>query len=280
MIPKKKKETAEIIKAGKLTEDVYEMILKTKLAEQAEAGQFVAVYTKDASRLLPRPISICEADQEKGTLRLVYRILGAGTREFSAWQSGQTAEILGILGNGYPEEPARGKKILLLGGGIGIPPLLQLAKDLRGEDLTIILGYRDSGMFLRNDFEPYGKVITATEDGSEGCRGNVFDALQKDEYANKLNYDLIYSCGPMPMLRAVKQYAGKRNIPAYISMEEKMACGVGACLGCVCRTVKKDAHSHVYNARICTEGPVFLAQDVAILPEDQNAGEEITCGRK
>ena len=280
MIPTKRKESAEIIHTGQLAADVYEMILKTELASHAVAGQFVAVYTKDASRLLPRPISICETDHEKKTLRLVYRILGAGTKEFSTYQTGQKAELLGTLGNGYPLEPAKGKKILLLGGGIGIPPLLELAKCLQGEKVTIVLGYRDNQMFLKEDFEHYGNVYVATEDGSAGQQGNVFDALEKSDDINKLNHDIIYSCGPMPMLRAVKRYAKEKNIPAYLSMEERMACGIGACLGCVCKTVHKDLHSHVYNARICTEGPVFLAEDVAILPEEQNAGEEITCGRK
>ena len=113
--------------------------------------------------------------------------------------------------------------------------------------------------------ELYGKVYIATEDGSVGTKGNVMDVINE----HKLNADLIYTCGPMPMLKAIKRFAREKQIPAYLSLEERMACGVGACLGCVCKTIHKDEHSHVHNARICTDGPVFLAEDVAILEEDK-----------
>ena len=146
-----------------------------------------------------------------------------------------------------------------MGGGIGIPPLLELAKELSAEK-QIILGYRDENLFLKEDFDNYGKVYTATEDGSAGTRGNVMDAVAE----NALEADIIYACGPMPMLRAIRRYAVTHGIPAYISLEEHMACGVGACLGCVVKTREVDSHSHVHNARICTDGPVFEAQDVDI----------------
>lgn len=258
----KKKEKIRVLSAGRLAEDVYEMWLATDLAKERGAGRFIALYPKNRATLLPRPISICERDAEKGALRIVYRIAGEGTREFSACRSGDTVEMLGILGNGYPLEEAVGKTALLLGGGIGIPPLLELAKELQGYGCKVqsVLGYRDGQFFLKEDFIKYGEVYIATEDGSVGTRGNVLDAVRE----NKLNADLIYSCGPMLMLRAVKKYAEERQIPAWISLEERMACGVGACLGCVCKTVREDAHSHVHNARICTDGPVFLAADVDI----------------
>ena len=151
-----------------------------------------------------------------------------------------------------------------MGGGIGIPPMLQLAKSLKEEgkakEVTVIAGYRNRQLFLKEDLEKYAKVYVATEDGSAGTKGTVMDAIVQ----NGLETDVIMACGPMPMLRAVKQYAGKEGIAAYLSLEERMACGVGACLGCVCKTVKTDAHSHVKNARICTDGPVFPAEDVDI----------------
>ena len=137
--------------------------------------------------------------------------------------------------------------------------MLQLAKELEAES-TVILGYRNEELFLKKEFEPYGKVLTATEDGSVGIKGNVMNVIEKEQP----EADLIYACGPLPMLKAIKEYAAKKNIPAYLSLEERMACGVGACLGCVCKTTKKDHHSHVDNARICTDGPVFLAEDVLI----------------
>ena len=256
----KKKEKMQVISTAKLAENVYEMWLATDLSREQGAGRFVALYPKNRATLLPRPISICERDAVRGALRIVYRIAGAGTREFSAYQSGDTVEVLGILGNGYPLEEANGKKALLLGGGIGIPPLLELAKELKGCEKKIVTGYRDRQMFLREDLEKYGDVFAATEDGSAGTKGNVLDAVRE----NELHADIIYACGPLPMLRAVKEYAAKKQIPAWISLEERMACGVGVCLGCVCKTVCKDAHSHVNNARICTDGPVFLAEDVEI----------------
>lgn len=256
----KRKERAQVLSAAKLSEGVYEMWIATDLAKESRAGHFIAVYPKNRATLLPRPISICERDAERGAIRIVYRIAGEGTKEFSAYQKGDTAEILGLLGNGYPVEEAKGKRALLLGGGIGIPPLLELAKELKDREAYIVPGYRDGQLFLKEDLEKYGRMFIATEDGSAGTKGNVLDAVRE----NEINADLIYACGPLPMLRAVKKYAAKKQIPAWISLEERMACGVGACLGCVCKTVREDAHSHVHNARICTDGPVFSAEDVEI----------------
>lgn len=258
----KKKENVRVLSTARLAEDVYEMWLETDMAKERAAGRFIAVYPKSRATLLPRPISICERDAERGALRIVYRVAGEGTREFSSWQKGDNAEILGVLGNGYPLEEAEGKTVLLMGGGIGIPPLLELAKELKDLNCErkIVLGYRDRNLFLKDDLTKFGEVFVATEDGSVGTRGNVLDIVEN----SGINADLIFSCGPLPMLRAVKKYAGEKRIPAWISLEERMACGVGACLGCVCKTVKVDAHSHVHNARICTDGPVFLAEDVDI----------------
>ncbi len=258
----KKKTGARVLSQTMTAPDIYDMWLETELAEEAAAGQFVGVYPRDKSHLLPRPISICEADRERKALRLVYRIAGAGTKEFASWKAGQEVFLLGVLGNGFPVQENAHKKVVLLGGGIGIPPMLELAKELKeqGTEATIVTGYRDGSLFLKEDLEKYGKVLVATEDGSVGVKGNVLDVLQ----AQEISPDVIMACGPMPMLRAVKRYAGDREITAYISLEERMACGVGACLGCVCRTTHKDQHSHVNNARICTDGPVFDAGEVDI----------------
>ena len=157
-----------------------------------------------------------------------------------------------------------------MGGGIGIPPMLELAKELfcqneqlsvnEKSEIIIVVGYRDDKTFLKEDLEKYGKVYIASEDGSVGTKGNVMNAVE----AEKIEADAICACGPMPMLRAIKKFALEKNIPAYISLEEHMACGVGACLGCVVKTKEVDHHSHVNNARICTDGPVFLAEDVEI----------------
>lgn len=257
---KKKKTMATVISQQEIADGIYEMYLKTDLAASARPGQFLCLYTQDGAKLLPRPISICEAEPEKDAIRLVYRVAGEGTAEFSTYHSGQQVPVLGCLGNGFPLEAGEGKTALLIGGGIGVPPILQLAKERKNGKNLILAGYRNQETFLKEDFEKYGDLYIATEDGSVGTKGNVLDCIREE----KLKADLIYACGPMPMLRAIKQYAEKEGITAYISLEERMACGVGACLGCVCKTTEKDAHSHVNNARICTDGPVFDAKEVDI----------------
>lgn len=266
----KKKTTAFVYSQSEIAPSIYDMWLETELAKEARAGAFIALYPKDKSTLLPRPISICEVDKEKNRLRIVYRIAGKGTKEFSAYRKGTEVEILGILGNGFPLEKAEGKRVFLMGGGIGIPPILETAKRISGQGGTedgaaaakcdIIVGYRDANLFLKEDLEKYGSIHIATEDGSAGTKGNVMDAIQSEG----LEADVIFACGPMPMLRAIKQYAKEHGTEAYISLEERMACGVGACLGCVCKTKNVDHHSHVNNARICTDGPVFDAREVDI----------------
>ncbi len=259
---KKRKVWASVLSQRMLAPEIYDMWLASDLAAVAKAGQFIGVYPMDQAHLLPRPISICEIDAERSALRIVYRIAGAGTAEFASWQPGQKAALLGVLGNGFPLQEARHKKVVLMGGGIGIPPMLELARELAeyAADVTIIVGYQNDQLFLKEDLEKYGRVLVATEDGSAGTRGNVLTAMKAEE----VEAEVIMACGPMPMLRAIKAFAGERGIPAYISLEERMACGVGACLGCVCKTTRKDAHSHVNNARICTEGPVFEAGEVDI----------------
>ena len=179
----------------------------------------------------------------------VIEILLLKRREGDVWET--------LVKPGKKAKP--GTKAMLFGGGIGVPPILQLSKELSCEK-QIVVGYRNAQCFLKEDFEQNGAVYVATEDGSVGTKGNVMDAVA----ANGLEADIIYACGPMPMLRAIRQYAIEHDIPAYISLEERMACGVGACLGCVCKTTHKDAHSHVNNARICTDGPVFEAREVEI----------------
>lgn len=254
---RKEKITAKVISQKQIAEQIFDLRLETKLAKDVHPGQFVAVYPKSESTLLPRPISICEADKDEGTLRLVYRVAGKGTAEFSTCKAGDALDLLGVLGNGFPVDKAKGKRVFLMGGGIGIPPLLELAKAVDGRK-QILLGYRNKDLFLEEDMAKYGDVYVATEDGSVGTKGNVMDIIR----AHALQADVIMACGPMPMLRAIKAYAAENGMEAYISLEERMACGVGACLGCVCKTTRVDAHSHVHNARICTEGPVFEAGEI------------------
>ena len=255
----KVKMTAKVVSQQALTDDIFSMWIQAdEIAGAAVPGQFISVYTKDTGKLLPRPISLCQVDKEKGQLRIVYRVVGAGTSQFSGYQAGDDIEIMGPLGNGFPLERAAGKKVFLIGGGIGIPPMLELARQLDCEKQAV-LGYRDV-LFLNDEFEKFGDVYVATEDGSAGTKGNVLDAIRE----NGLKADVIFACGPTPMLRALKAYAEEHEIECWLSLEEKMACGIGACLACVCQSKEVDEHSHVHNKRICKDGPVFLAQEVEL----------------
>lgn len=253
-----KKMTVTVNYQKKLAQDVYSMWLAVgSMADEAKPGQFISIYSNDSSRLLPRPISICEVDREFRSIRVVYRVVGAGTEEFSHLKAGQRVSVMGPLGNGYTLKQEG--RALLVAGGIGIPPMLELAKNLDCEK-DIVLGYKDSQTFLASELEDYGNVYIAIEDGSVGTKGNVMDAIRQ----HGLTADKIYSCGPTPMLRAVKDFSVEKSIECEISLEEKMACGIGACLACVCKSKDVDAHTHVNNKRICKDGPVFNALEVEL----------------
>lgn len=258
-------EIATVVKQQELVEGIYDLTLQTKdIAAAAKAGQFVSVYSNDPSKLLPRPISLCGIDKEKGQIRLVYRVTGegTGTEEFSKLKEGDSVKILGPLGNGFTVE--EGKTAFLIGGGIGVPPMLQLAKDINASGdvpkMQIIMGYRDENTFLLDEFKEQAESFVSSDNGAVGTKGTVVDAIK----ANNLKADVIYACGPTPMLRALRDYADENDMTCYISMEERMACGIGACLACVCKTKEKDHHSNVNNKRICKEGPVFNAKEVEL----------------
>ena len=248
------KETAKVVRQQQIDEGIFDMELSfPKGAALAKPGQFIAMYCNDKSKLLPRPISICGINKEEGTLRVVYRVAGEGTKEFSEMKEGDTLEVMGPLGNGFA---LKEEKAIIIGGGIGIPPMLELAKQLNVEK-TVVLGYRTS-TFLKDEFEAVCDVKVATEDGSQGTKGTVIDAIEKYGVEGKV----IYACGPMPMLKALAVYAEEHGMEAQISLEERMACGIGACLGCICKTKEKGHHTNANNTRICKDGPVFDAKEV------------------
>lgn len=251
---KRQKLSAYILENREIAPDIFKMVVASNRIERsARPGQFVNLYCKEGSRLLPRPISICEINKDKNTLSFVYGVVGKGTEEFSQMRAGEYIDILGPLGNGYSIQENSGKHILI-GGGIGVPPLVELARELKGE-IHVYLGFR-SKSFLSEEFEKLGaKVYIATDDGSEGLKGTVLDLLEK----NNASGDMIYACGPKPMLKAVSKWAEKNHIDAQISLEERMGCGIGTCVGCVCKIKKEDTFQY---KKVCVDGPVFWSQEV------------------
>ena len=199
-----------------------------------------------------------------GILEIIFRVQGKGTEILSRKKEEDLVDIIGPLGYGTFKFEGY-KNIAVLGGGIGVFPLYELAKNAsKSATVNTYLGFRNKeAVVVEEEFEKVSnKLVITTDDGSYKEKGFAIDFMKKDIEEHKV--DMIFACGPHPMLKAVRQYAIENNIPCQISLEERMACGVGACLGCVCKTTKKDHHSHVNNARICTDGPVFLAEDVDI----------------
>lgn len=260
------KKSVEILENVCLMPGIYSMWIKDdELAVSSRPGQFVSLYTNDGTKLLPRPISICDVSKEG--IRLVYRVSGAGTKQFSEYKASEKIEVLGPLGNGYDMDTLSNDckdDFVVVGGGIGIPPMLLLAKEFKkmnpDKKVTAVLGYRDKNTFLTEEFEAVCNVIYASDNGDIGIKGNVIDAIK----ANELSMGLVCACGPTPMLRGLIAYTGEKGIDTYISLEEKMACGIGACLACVCKTKEVDSHSQVNNKRICKDGPVFKSTDIEL----------------
>ena len=221
------------------------MILSGDTSDITRSGQFVNI--KLDGFFLRRPISVC--DSADGELTLVYKVVGKGTEYMSKMLQGDKLDILTGLGNGY-DLTKSGDAPLLVGGGVGVPPLYRLAKELvaLGKEVTVILGFNTKDeVFYENEFKKLGaKVLVATVDGSMGVKGFVTDAM-KD-----LSYTYFYSCGPEPMLKALYN-ASKSD--GEMSFEERMGCGFGACMGCSCKTVSG-------NKRICKEGPVLAKEDI------------------
>lgn len=250
----------KVFKQDKINDELYSICFDAPIiAKEAKAGQFISVYSNDKSRMLPRPFGICEIDKENGRIRVVYRIVGEGTKEFSSFEAGDEVYIMGPLGNGFT---IRNKKAILIGGGTGIPIMLELAKTLKesgAAEGVLALGFRDE-TFMTEEFEKIMPLYISTESGCTGTKGNVLDAIRE----NNIDAEVIYACGPIPMLKAIKEYANEKGIEAQISLEEKMACGIGACLACVCKSKEKDTHSNVNNKRICKEGPVFGCNEIEL----------------
>ena len=243
-------EQGDVIYNDETKEDIFVMMISApKIAHTSTSGQFVMLYLNNDKLLLPRPLSIAYNGQ--GNLTFIYHAVGEGTRHLSKLRKGDHVKILGPLGNGFTINPI--KKAALVGGGIGVPPLFCLATELSRKriDAVAFLGFKDTNI-LADDFENFeAKVHIATESGNEGYKGNVIDLLRQ----HPVDYDEIFACGPIPMLKAVVAFAKEKGIKSQISLEERMACGVGACVGCV---VEIDG---AYQ-KICCEGPVFDGEEL------------------
>lgn len=253
---KKRKLDAMILENSEISPGIYKMIIESEgIGIIAKPGQFVNLYCKQNSRILPRPISICEIDSVNDTITLVYGVVGKGTEEFSYMKKGDRIEVLGPLGHGFNMDNEVTSHVII-GGGIGIPPLLELTKQLKGEK-KVYLGFR-SDTFLIKEFEKCGaSVYIATDDGSSGLKGTVLDLLSN----TNPNGQMIYSCGPKPMLKAVSEWAKIKQIKAQLSLEERMGCGIGTCVGCVCKIQAKGMDTWEYK-KICKDGPVFFSEEV------------------
>ena len=234
-----------IISNEALTDSVYKMVLSGDTSAITAAGQFVNIQL--AGKFLRRPISVCDFDET--TLTIVYKVVGKGTAQMSAMTVGESLDILTGLGNGY-DLSLSGDKPVLLGGGVGVPPMYNLAKKLvaQGKSVTVILGFNtQTEIFYENEFKALGcKVIVATADGSYGIKGFATTPLAE------LDYTYFYTCGPEPMLKAVYKATVTSG---QMSFEERMGCGFGACMGCSCKTLTG-------YKRICKEGPVMKKEEI------------------
>ena len=234
-----------VISNEKIAKNTYKIILSGN-TDGVAPGQFVNI--KIDGFFLRRPISVC--DIEENTLTLIYKTVGAGTDKLSKTEKGEKLNILAFLGNGYDLSKS-GEAPLLIGGGVGVPPLFLLAKKLvkEGKKPTAILGFNSADeIFLKDEFEAIGvKTFIATADGSVGTRGFVTDVMK-----NIGGYTYFYTCGPEPMLRAVY---GESKTDGEFSFEERMGCGFGACVGCTCKT-------KYGNKRICRDGPVLSKEEI------------------
>ena len=254
----------ELLRKEMLIDGIYKFSVKSpEIANSARAGQFLEIKVSETGEpFLRRPISIYNIDKEKGEVEFIFQVKGRGTNLLAERKVGDLIDIMGPLGfGGFKVQEYN--NVAIIGGGIGTYPLYELAKELKGKaNLNVYLGFRDSSLVTcEKEFEAIGlnKLVVTTDDGSYKEKGYAIDFMKKD--IEEHHVDMIFACGPLPMLKAVRAYAIENNIPCQISLEERMGCGIGACLGCAVKVIsgKEPRFGHV-----CKEGPVFNAADVEI----------------
>lgn len=244
-------ELLEVLSNKEIARNIYEMVLRGEMvASMKRSGQFLHLKMKDPNLLLRRPLSIASIDGD--TCTLLYRVVGKGTRDMSSYQPGDLVDTLGPLGNGFPLDfLTEEDEVCVIGGGIGIAPLYELGKELveKSIPVTFVLGFADKkDIYYEEKFRELGNVILCTDDGSAGLKGHAGVAL------DQVHPTAVFACGPTPLLQFVQEtYQQLEHV--YLSLEERMACGIGACYGC--DTKRKDK-------RVCTDGPVFQREEVTL----------------
>ena len=246
---------AKIIANEKIAENIYEITFDLGEKATIRCGQFGNILVGGA-HLLRRPIAICKA--EENTVTFCYQVKGDGTKKLTTMKPGDELQVLLPLGNGFFVEE-REKKVALVGGGVGVFPLISVLRQYQGKkEISAYIGYRNKGAVCGvADFEKADKFVAVTDDGSYGEKMNSVQAFEKDLQSGNIP-DLVLSCGPTPMLRALKSVCERENIPCFVSLEERMGCGFGACVVCVCDLTNGK------KARVCKDGPVFNAKEVVL----------------
>lgn len=257
---------AKLISKEELKPEIFKFSVQAnEIVSTAKPGNFIEIrVNNDIEPFLRRPISIYNIDKEKGILEFIFQVKGKGTKILSERNEGELIDIVGPLGFGTFKY-SNYEKLAIIGGGIGVFPLYELAKNAKndGKIINTYLGFRNKDLVvLENEFDKISNnLVITTDDGSYAQKGFAIDFLKKDIESGKI--DSIYACGPLPMLRAVRNLAIEKNIPCQISLEERMACGLGVCLGCAVKTAKSTKEAPEY-WHVCKAGPVFQAKDVEI----------------
>ena len=252
-------ETMKVVSQQEIAPAIFELLLQGEMVEAMKAGQFLHLRVPDDAHLLRRPISISSIDKANKQCHLIYRIEGSGTAIFSTLKAGDSLDVMGPQGNGFDlSDLEQHSRVLLVGGGIGVPPLLEVAKQLheRGVDVTTVLGFATKdAVILEDELAEFGQVFVTTDDGSYRTQGNVSVVI--DEFDTE--FDAIYSCGAPGMMKYINQtfYDHPR---AYLSLESRMACGMGACYACVLKVPESETVSQ----RVCEDGPVFKTGTVVL----------------
>lgn len=253
----KETQICKLVSKTEIAHGIFDFTVESDvISKETQCGQFLHIKCGDKS-YLRRPISICDA--QNGTVRFIFEVKGEGTKELSEKEVGDMIDIIGPLGHGFDIKPNH-KNPVVIGGGIGVFPLYKLTKDL-GKKATVFLGFRNKDrVVMEKEFEEISNLcITGTDDGSYGYDGYIANAMEG--YIKNSPCDVIFACGPLPMLKAVKEIAERNNIECQLSLEQRMGCGIGACLVCVCETIFEGTNKHM---RVCKNGPVFDSKVVTL----------------